>query len=187
MADNSGSGSPSLGEMIAANHEAANAAAAAAVSKEVSPDPIIPTSANEAAARLSAVKADPKWRDEYLAGNPRHARELRDLQAAVDKEKNTRVEMAVAGQLFDGIQPSGHLAAVGGAQYLRNLGLADAEIRQGITGSPVSSEEHAAAVAAKSRLMEDPDVVAKYMSGDAEVRRTFTRLNMIITSGKKVA
>lgn len=181
MPSNDGSGSATVGEMLFAHSQAASAAAVAAV--EPPAEPIIPTGADEAAARLSAVKADPKWRDEYLAGNPRHARELRDLQAAVDKAKNTRVEMAVAGQLYDGIQPSGHLAAVGGAQYLKSMGLGEAEVRQGITGAPVTPEEHEAAVATKTRLLEDPDFVSKYMSGDAEARRTVTRLNIIVSAG----
>lgn len=183
MPSNDGSGSATVGEMLAAQQEAANATAAAALAKEVPPDLVIPTDVGEAEARLSAVKADPKWRDEYLAGSPRHAKELRELQAAVDKAKNTRVEMAVSGQLFDGIQPSGHLAAVGGAQYLKGIGLGEAEVRQGITGAPVTPDEHAAAVATKTRLLEDPDFVAKYMSGDAEARRTVTRLNIIVTAG----
>ncbi len=183
MPSNDGSGSATVGELLFAQHEAANAAAVAAIAKDAPPELVIPTDVGEAEARLSAVKADPKWRDEYLAGNQRHAKELRELQAAVDKAKNTRVDMAVTGQLYDGIQPSGHLAAVGGAQYLKSMGLGEAEVRQGITGAPVSAEEHAAAVATKTRLLENPDFVAKYMGGDAEAKRTMTRLNILVTAG----
>jgi hypothetical protein len=61
MPDNAGSGTPTLGEMIVANEQAARAALAEASSKPVPIAPVIPTTAAEAAARLKAATSDPKW------------------------------------------------------------------------------------------------------------------------------
>lgn len=189
MADNSGFGTLTTGELLAANDAAARAtAAAAAVPVEYVP-PAVPATAGEAAARLEAVKADPKWRDEYLNGSKAHARELKDLQAAVDQERNTRTEMAVAGQLFDGIQPSGHLAAVGTAAMLRESGINDdSVIRQAVAGQPVTAEEHAAATEEKARLMRDSDWTAKYLAGDGECKRQMRLISIVLSAPiKRVA
>lgn len=184
MPDNSGSGRPSLGEMLAANTAAATAASAAAVSTAVPANPVIPTTATEAATRLAEIKADPKWRTEYLGGSVRHAKEMRDLQAVVnaDKSRDPQAEMAVNGILYDGIQPSGHLAKVGTAEMLRAVGADDAVVRQVLAGEPVSASEHAAASAARARLMKDHDFTAKYLAGDGESRRALTMLNIVISS-----
>lgn len=190
MPDNSGFGTATLGEMMAANSATAHAAASAAIMAppEYEP-PAIPATADEAATRLAAVQADPKWRDEYLSGSKAHAKELRDLQAAADRERSTQSEMAVAGELYPGIQPSGHLARVGTAAMLRESGIGDDNvIRQVLTGQPVSAEEHAAAVEAKARLMRDSDFVAKYTAGDGEAKRQMRLINIVLSSPiKKVA
>lgn len=186
MPSNDGFGTATLGEMIFANSQAASAAAAAAVSKEAPAAPIIPAAANEAAARLSDLKADPKWRDQYLKGSSTHAKEMRDLQAVVDKEQNTQVDMAIAGKLYDGIQPGGHLAAVGTAEMLREAGIGDAAvIRQVLAGEEVTPQEHAAATETKERLMKDQDFVKKYMTGDGDAKRQMTLLNVVLSSPVK--
>lgn len=189
MPDNSGFNTATTGELLAANDAAARAtAAAAAIPPEYQPA-AIPATAGEAAARLEAIKSDPKWRDEYLGGSKAHATELRELQAAADKERSTQTEMAIAGQLFDGIQPSGHLAAVGTAEMLRTSGINDTGvIRQVIAGQSVTVEEHAAATEEKARLLRDSDWVAKYTSGDGVAKRQMTLLNIVLSSPiKRVA
>lgn len=182
MPDNAGFGTPTLGEMLA-NH---TAMAAAPAPKEVPPDPVIPATAAEAKARLAAVKADPKWVDEYLSGSSRHAKEMRELRAVIDADQTAvdpQTEMAIAGKLFDGIQPSGHLARVGTAEMLRAAGVGDeAVIRQVLTGQAVTQQEHAAATETKARLMKDKAFVEKYMTGDDEAKRTMTLLNIVASS-----
>lgn len=186
MPSNDGSGTATLGEMIHANSQAASAAAAVAVSKEAPAAPIIPASANEAAARLSELKADPKWRDQFLSGSSTHAKEMRDLQAVVDKEQNTQVDMAIAGKLYDGIQPGGHLAAVGTAEMLREANIGDtAIIKQVLTGGEVTPQEHAAAIARKSELMADAAWTDRYLKGGAAEKREMTLISIVLSSPVK--
>jgi hypothetical protein len=67
MTNNSGSGTPSLGELLHAGDQAAAAAAAAALSKAVPPSPVIlpaPSSSAEAVARLGACPSNRIFLDE---------------------------------------------------------------------------------------------------------------------------
>ncbi|MCK1542207.1 hypothetical protein IVA98_32935 [Bradyrhizobium sp. 160] len=179
-----GEGSLTLGDMIVANATPAPPAAPAPP-----PAPVIPETEAAALARKAQLTADPKWRDEYLSGSPRHAKELSDLEAVIQKgNADPQTEMAIAGELFDGIQPSGHLAAVGAAEMLREAGVRDtAVIRQVLTGEAVSAEEHAAATETKARLMANHDFAKRYVSGDGEARREMTLLNVILSSPIKGA
>lgn len=188
MPSNDGSGTATLGEMIFANHQATAATAAAAVSKDAPSAPIIPAAANEAAARLSELKADPKWREQFLSGSSTHAKELRDLQAVIDKEQNTQLDMAIKGELFDGIQPGGHLAAVGTAEMLREANIGDtAVIKQVLTGGEVTPQEHAAAIARKAELMGDAAWTDRYLKGGAAEKREMTLISIVLSSKLKGA
>jgi hypothetical protein len=191
MTSNSGSGAPTTGELLHSNEQAAAVAAAAALSRAAPADPVIPATSSEAVARLAEIKADPKWRDQYLAGSAIHAKEMRDLQAVIDADKgraDPQTEMAIAGVLFDGIQPSGHLAKVGTATMLREAGINDTGvIRQVLAGESVTQQERDVAATTKARLMKDEDFTAKYLAGDSEAKRTMTLLNIIVSSSIKSA
>jgi hypothetical protein len=185
MTSNAGSGAATLGEMLFANEQAARAAAAEATSKPAAVAPVIPATPSEAAARLKAAALDPKWLEEYFGGSVIHANEMRDLKAVIGKDADPQTEMAIAGQLYDGIQPAGHLAKVGTAEMLRAVGADDGVVRQVLTGQSVSQQEFDAAQATKARLMKDNDFISKYNSGDGESRRTLTLLNVVLTSPVK--
>jgi hypothetical protein len=185
MPDNAGSGTPTLGEMIVANEQAARAAAAEASSKTAPVAPVIPTTAAEAAARLKAATSDPKWLEEYFGGSSIHANEMRGLKAVIGKDADPQTEMAIAGVLYDGVQPAGHLAKVGTAEMLRAIGADDGVVRQVLSRQAVSKEEYAAATATKARLMNDHAFVDKYTGGDGEARRAMTLINCILSSPVK--
>lgn len=186
MSDNSGSGSASLGEMLHANDQAAAAAASAAISQPAAARvvPVIPSAPGDAAARLNELKADPKWRDEYLGGSPSHAKEMRDLQAVISRGGNPEVDKAIAGVLDAApFQTSKRMTMIGTAEHLRDSGIGDANvIRQVLAGDPVTPEEHAAATETKARLMNDQDFVKRYTAGDGEAKRQMTLLNIVVSS-----
>ncbi|UQR67713.1 hypothetical protein LRP30_21740 [Bradyrhizobium sp. C-145] len=168
---------------------AAQAAAAVAVSKPVPVDPVIPPDASGAAARLNELRGDPAWLNEYLGGSVRHAKEMRDLRAVIDRGGNPDVDRAIAGVLDDApIQTSKRMTMIGTAEMLRERGVSDTGvIRQVLAGDSVTPQEHAAAMETKARLMNDQAFVARYTAGDGEAKRQMTLLNVIISSSIKVA
>jgi hypothetical protein len=182
-------GHPTLGEMIFTNDMAARAAASAAVSQPAPTraDPVIPSDGSAAAARLNELKADPKWRDEYLGGSVSHAKEMRDLQAVISKGGNVEADLAIAGVLDAGaFQTAKRMTMIGTAEHLRESGIGDANvIRQVLAGDPVTPEEHSAASQTKARLMNDQDFVKRYTAGDGEAKRQMTLLNIVVSSPVK--
>ncbi|TQF28784.1 hypothetical protein [Bradyrhizobium sp. UNPA324] len=189
MSSNDGSGAPTTGEMLFANDQAALAAASVAVSKPAAPDLVIPTLPSDAAARLNELRGDPTWLNEYFGGSVRHAKEMRDLRAVIDKGGNPEVDRAIAGVLDDApIQTSKRMTMIGTAAMLREGGISDTGvIRQVLAGDSVTPQEHAAASETKARLMNDQAFVARYTAGDGEAKRQMTLLNVIISSSIKVA
>lgn len=190
MPDNSGNGTPTLGEMLHANDQAARAAASAAISQPAPgrTEPVIPSASSEAAARLSELKATPEWRDELLRGSPSHLKEMRDLQAVIAKGGGD-VDQAIAGVPDVGpFQTSKTKTMMATAKHLREAGIGDpGVIRQVLAGDAVSPQEHAAATEAKARLMRDSDFVKRYTAGDGEAKRQMTLLNIVISSPKRSA
>jgi len=183
MPDNAGAGTQTLGEMLFQNDVSARSAAAEAISKPASEyQPVIPDTPKEAAARLSQIKSDPAWREAYLSGQPRHAKELRELQAIVDKE-NAGVDKALAGELYDSpIQPPGHMANIAAAAMLTEAGLRPDVVRQVLTGQPVSRAEYEAAKSRKTELMRDRKFVDAYMANNGPERQALTLLDVILSS-----
>lgn len=190
MADNSGYGTPTVGEMLASSEVAARASAAAAAMPVEYKPAEIPATASEAAARLEALKSDPKWRDELLGGSKTHAREMRELQAAVDKEQNARTERAMAGIVPKAgpFEDGKARQMVEHANYLRANHVPDAAIRQSLAGSDVTQAEHDAATRAKAALMDDQDFVKAFLGGHGPAKTQMSLINIVLSSPiKRVA
>jgi hypothetical protein len=167
--------------MLASNDAAAKVATAAVISKPAPTyTPATVSTPADASARLEQLKNDPAWRDDFLAGRAEHKAEFRSLTKMIASGDD--FDKAIAGVLYDGIQPSGHLANVGTAEMLRSLGADDGVIRQVLAGQPVSKEERASAAATKDRLLKDSTFVDKYTAGNEEARRQVTLLNVILSS-----
>lgn len=186
MPSNDGSGTPTTGELLFANQQAAAAAASAAISQPAAARaaPVIPSAPGDAAARLNELKADPAWRDELLDGSVSHLKEMRDLQAVIGRGGNPEVDKAIAGLLDAApFQTTKRMTMIGTAEHLRESGIGDANvIRQVLAGDPVSPEEHAVATETRARLMRDSDFVARYTAGDGEAKRQMTLLNIVVSS-----
>ena len=134
MSDFSAPDGPSLGEMIVANSKPAPPPPVVEP-----PPPEIPGNANEATARLNALKADPKWTQEFLGGTPRHAKEFSALMDVISKGDNPAVDRAIAGVLYDGpFQPAGHMLNIAAAEMFRDVGIGDDVIRQTLTDYEVT-------------------------------------------------
>jgi hypothetical protein len=147
--------------------------------------PSPPPTPQEAAARIEELKANPEWRDRFLAGNGPQVTEFQNLTtiAHSDRQAN-QIEMAVAGQLYNGLagQPAGHMEDVATAAMLRDAGLGDDEIRQAVRGDPVTQAEYDTARREKDALMRDRDFAAKYLAKNGPEFAKMSRLNLILCS-----
>ncbi|MCA1414474.1 hypothetical protein I6F30_25460 [Bradyrhizobium sp. NBAIM20] len=178
-----GSPGATLGEMIVSHATAAPPPAPAAP-----PPPEIPATSAEAAARLSALKADPGWREEYLGGNPRHAKEMRDLQAKIDSGGAPEVDMAMAGLLDDApFQSTGRLQMIGATEMFRDLGIRDEVIRETLTNREVTPQEHEAVARLKAERMRDQAWVKELLAGNGQHRRDLMLMDIVLTSPVKAA
>jgi hypothetical protein len=169
-----------VGDMIAAHARPVPPTPVAA------PAPVIPTNPTEAIARLEALKADPDWRDKFLAGNSPQAKEYKDLQAVAAKAPDSPVDAAMAGIMEDApFQKSGHLEMVSATSMFREMGISDAVIRQTLTDQEVTQAEHDAVSRWRSDRMRDHDWVKKYLAGDGDQVRDMLLANIVLSSNIK--
>src|SRR5258705_8089693 len=176
MTANSGSGAPTLGEMVSSHSQPAPPAPVAPP-----PAPVIPATASEATARLNELKGSAEWREQYLSGSPRHAKEMRDLQEAIDKGANPRVDRAIAGIMDDApFQAAGHLAMIGTAEMLRDAGIGDDVIRQTLSNQEITQAERDAVARWKADKMRDSEWVKKYLAGEGEHKRAMMLANIVL-------
>jgi hypothetical protein len=145
--------------------------------------PVPPASAAEASTRLNELKADPAWRDRFLAGGLTEQREMTSLQELLNKSDNPDVDRAMAGLLDDApIQRSGHMQMIGAAQMFRDIGIRDEVIRETLTGKEVTQAEHDAVKALKAERMRDHAWVKEYMAGNGQHKREMMLMNIVLTS-----
>jgi hypothetical protein len=157
-----------------------------------------PTDAIGAAARLTHLEKDAGWRNKLFAGEAQAREEMEALTAL--RAAGNDVDLAIAGHLpapsvdenFGAVAGGPELVA--GAAHLRELGFNDlniAELYEGAfvttDGKPLTQEEIANGVrrAEQDRtfMLRDPEIMKKYLSGDAAVRQNMDRLAMIIITG----
>lgn len=138
----------------------------------------------DAAAKLDALKANPEWTAAFLKGDgPAVAEYGKLLSASQPHAESHAADMAIAGKLFDGgLQPSGHLVAVGTATMLREIGIPTDVIKQVLIGQPVSQAEHDAASKQKEALMRDQEWSKQYLAGNGPHREQMTLLHVILSS-----
>lgn len=185
MPASDGSGALTLGEMLHGNDQAARAAAAtAAAAKTVTYEPQpIPSTPAEAATRLEQLKADPTWREQFLAGNGAHKTEFHSLTALIGRGDS--VDKALAGVPLDGpLQPSKHLTNIGVANALREIGIQDQIIKDVIAGThKVSRAEYDATQRWKDLQMRDKIFVERYLTNEGDAREKMTLANIILSGG----
>ena len=130
----------------------------------------------EAATTLAARMADRDWAGKFLSGSGPQVAEYQKLSALAIKSDD-KVELAMAGQYLP-VNDSEHLARMGAASILREVGLTDDVIRQAITGQPVSQAEHDAATRRKDALMRDQNWVKEYLAGNGSQREEMSLLQI---------
>jgi hypothetical protein len=175
---NFGEPGPSLGEMIVNNSKPAPPPAV------VEPPPLeIPTNANEATARLAQLQADPKWREDFLSGTPRNAKEFSALMETIEKGDNPEVDRAIAGVLYDGpFQPSGHMLNIATAEMFRENGIGDDVIRETLTDKGVTQAEHDAVARLKAERMRDRDWIREFLAGNGKQKREAQLMDIVLSS-----
>jgi hypothetical protein len=144
----------------------------------------------EASTKLETLKADPDWGKGFLAGDGPKVAEFQQLTAAAQPDHESRaLEMAIGGQLFEGVagQPPGHMEAIATAQALREAGLGSDVIRQVLTGAPVTQAEHDAATRQKAALLRDNDFCKNFLAKNGPEVERMALLDVVLTSPIKSA
>ena len=181
MASNSGSGAPTLGEMISGE-----VPIPVAVLTPPTPAPVTPTNSAEATARLNELQRDAGWRDRLLAGHGSEAKEYRTLRDMITQ--GDPVDKAMAGIMDDApFQSSGHLLNVAATQMFREMGIDDGAIRQTLTGHEVTQEEYNAVARLKAERLRDPEWVEQFLAGSASHKRDSMLMNIVLSSSIKKA
>jgi hypothetical protein len=143
--------------------------------------PAPPATPAEASSRLTALKADPAWRDQFLAGNGPQVKEYHSLSEMAAKGGD--VDRAMAGVADVGTyQSTEHREMIFATKMLRELGVDDAVIRQHLTGHEVSQQEFDAVTRLKADKLGDSEWVTKYMAGERAQQREMALMNIVLSS-----
>ncbi|TYL87795.1 hypothetical protein [Bradyrhizobium cytisi] len=145
----------------------------------------VPATPADAAAKLTALKADPAWTAALLQGQPAQTAEFHSLHAHAATGDST--DMAIAGKLQPGvIQNAEHLQNIGAAEMLRGLGMPDDVIKDTLNGTASTPKAfYDKIVSWKQNAMTDAEWTKKLMSGDRKARSQLAIANIIITTGPK--
>jgi hypothetical protein len=150
------------------------------------PPSATPSTPAEASARLRQLTADPKWRDNFLAGTVAMRQEfaaLTELAASGDGTPDLGIETVSSledsyalpregyAALFDGLRANG--LPPDAEAYMRDL---DA----GRTTHRPTAGDGLAAQAALNRLTKDPAFGKRYLDGELEATNVVNVLNRII-------
>jgi hypothetical protein len=141
--------------------------------------------------RLNALKADPKWTQNLLAGGGAQVRELHEVLTA-------KAGGDAIGQIIDGTAKlpefetltNGELSTykqMVAAAHLREIGVPDNSIRQLLEGKPVSKAEYAAVAKLKADRMGDAEFVKKWLAGDRQAHIEMTQIGIVLAGGFKDA
>ena len=133
--------------------------------------PIESMTAEQATARLAAVKADPKWRDAFLKG---------DGKATGEHAALVRVIFADGGDPKIQAQAETFRQRESLVNYYRSrAAIPDAVADMVMNDTPVTAVEAERAEQEWQRLKADPAWVTKLMSGDREARTQKTLIDII--------
>jgi len=178
----SGSGAP-LADPWAMNSEQATAALAEMAKRGPAPPEKSPTGAR---ARLVALQTDQEFLGRYFAGSE-NARQ--DLEKTLERAGSDRTERLMAGvvdpmrsDVVDGI--SGH-EVIAENDRLRQLGVPDDVIEQGLRTDPVSKFEYDALVEYQRVLLANPDFVRSFLAGEREAVREIAIVKRGLVNGYK--
>jgi hypothetical protein len=144
--------------------------------------PAAPTTAPEAAARLSTLTANPEWGQKYLAGDVATVKEFNDLTGLV-ANADTAAE-ALTGKFTSPSTADAHVLGVG-IEQLRQVGLTDDVIKSVIDGAEVSQKEHDAVKRLLAQRQNDQGWCEKLLKGDSDTKREFTLMSVVLSAAIK--
>jgi hypothetical protein len=144
--------------------------------------PAPPATPAEASTRLTALKSDPAWRDQFLAGNGPQVKEFKNLSELAAKGDD--VDMAMAG--VSGQSSESRLLAAT-AEHLREMGFPPTAIRETISGKEPTPADVERARVWKTQIMKNPEWVKRYLSGDGDAQREMLAANILLSSAKEAA
>jgi hypothetical protein len=131
-----------------------------------------PTDVQGAEVRKSDLMANAEWRNRYLSGGADERTEMSSLNAII------------ANQAAQETALEGHLSV----DFARDRGVSEQVIKHHlIDRSPITPEEHAAALRWRQSHFQDPTWRDLYMKGDMTARREATLSSILISSPVKPA
>jgi len=150
------------------------------------PNPEDRTKAAEARVKLEALKADPKWGKQYLAGDVATRKTFEELTEAVAAGGGGDADLALLGHHPDGHIDSGNGATlrdmISAVPELREAGVPDDVIKQVLEDRPVSRTERAMTEQLLRERMGNAEWRQKLMSGDYAVKRENLLVSVILAS-----
>jgi hypothetical protein len=150
-----------------------------------------PTAA-EATAQLADLMKNPEWQTAWLAGNGPQRKEYASLMAAKHADPSAagdRLDQIVAGKAeipFMESTTGGQISTINtmkSAEWLREAGLTDPQIKQALSGAQVSKGEYEAVKILRGDRMGSKEFIAKWLGGDVEANRQMLLMNTVIANG----
>jgi hypothetical protein len=126
--------------------------------------PEVPTDATAAAARKSALLADPAYRSKFLENDPA-----------------ARAEMSALHRVIIGPDPAAAPIDQHVLDHAREIGVSEEVVNQIKEGQPVTQFERDAVMRWKTSHMKDPEFLRKYFDGDYEARKQMFLANVTLS------
>ena len=146
------------------------------------------TARTEAGAQLDGLIANPEFRSKLLAAGAAETRQFHELMAAKSGGEN-KLDKIIAGtaemplmEATTNNELSTHKIATS-VSDLREVGLSDDEIKQAVTGAPVSKAEYDAVKRLHADRLGNPEWTAKLLKGGATERLELTRMQVVLAGG----
>jgi hypothetical protein len=147
-----------------------------------------------ATARLAELQAQPEWNAKLVSkteGWP-EKREFKALMEASSKDiakGGDSLDKIIAGKAqveMGEVTTGGEIStanAIKTAEWLRESGLTDPQIKQAMSGKPVSKAEYETIKIMKSDRLGNKDWTQRWLAGGAQEQREMLLMNTIVANG----
>jgi hypothetical protein len=144
-----------------------------------------PGNATEAAAKITALVHDPKFRDRLLSGDHEALQEWNGAHAVYGAgyTADELLDENATAPLFKGAVGGPSPAQLGTVELFRSVGISEPAIRQFFEGKPVSRAEHRLVEVWKSERMSNKEWTARYLGGDKGAQREMMLANIVLSNG----
>jgi hypothetical protein len=156
--------------------------------------PVTQEQAATATATLAERQKNPEWNAKLVSmtdGYPekREFAKLMDASSRDTAKGESRLDKIIAGKAqveMGEVTTSGEIStanAIKTVETLRDAGLTDPQIKQALSGAPVSKAEYEAVRIIKSDRLGNREWTQRYLAGGAQERREMLLINTIISNG----